>query len=434
LGHALGELGMQVEHCPEIFGAVESLTLQSFDVIVVDWADEPEASFLLQAAHELKSKQPPFSVAIVDVESNVDQALRAGANQVLVKGQARQDLFPFQSQPVAGRAGDVVYAQDRNPAESAPRFRAASFADAALPHNIQESDTDLSFADDLAPPKKRRRRLKRVKHLSHKTHRAYKGALAVAALLLAVIFLGWRLGYLVEPELSKASRLAARVQQARARVSQEIENWLNPSQSGDMDESSVAGEVSASTKGARRRSPLSKPFPAATAPEPPSAQIVPVPASPAESAPPVSQPMTVAEKLSDRIPESLKQPPQLPTVRSMVVGFPSTLLGALEPVLVPEEISRKLLIQKTQPSYPEQALRAGLQGRVVLQALIGRDGKIRDLKLVRGYLVLGRAAFEAVKQWRFQPYYLNGQAMETETYITVNFDLPLQAAPSVSNQ
>jgi periplasmic protein TonB len=113
-----------------------------------------------------------------------------------------------------------------------------------------------------------------------------------------------------------------------------------------------------------------------------------------------------------------------------VANLTPTLLGALEPVLIPEEVSRKLLLQKIQPNYPEQALRAGLQGPVVLQAWIGRDGKIRDLKLVRGYMVLGRAAFDAVRQWRFQPYYRNGHPMETETYITVNFtpDAPAEQA------
>lgn len=436
LGHALGELGMQVEHCPEIFGAVESLTLQSFDVIVVDWADEPEASFLLQAAHELKSKQPPFSVAIVDIESHVDDALRAGANHVLIKGQARQDLFPLQQAPARQDAGrpNVAYVVDREVSPSA--FAVQHYDDDALPRNLQESDADLTPLDDLAPEKKSRRRVKRAKHVSRRTIRRAKAVSAAAAVIFAVFFSGWRLGYLLAPEIgrAKASRFVTRVQQAQARVSREIETWLNPSQSEDVAEASMAVPVASGTNGARKRWPMPRATPAPVLPEKTSAPSILVPPAPAESAMPAHQPLTVAENVADHIPESLMQPPQLPTVRSMVASFPSTLLDALEPVLVPEEISRKLLIQKTQPSYPEQALRAGLQGPVVLQAWIGRDGKIRDLKLVRGYLVLGRAAFEAVKQWRFQPYYLNGQPMETETYITVNFDLPLQAPAGSTSQ
>jgi len=61
---------------------------------------------------------------------------------------------------------------------------------------------------------------------------------------------------------------------------------------------------------------------------------------------------------------------------------------------------------------------------VVLQAIISRDGSIEDLKLVRGAFVLSKAAIAAVKQWRFQPYTLNGHAAQTQTTITINFSAP----------
>ena len=102
----------------------------------------------------------------------------------------------------------------------------------------------------------------------------------------------------------------------------------------------------------------------------------------------------------------------------------ANLSGSMNPIVLPEETSRELLVTKVQPVYPPQAARTGLQGAVVLQALIGKDGSVRDLKLIRGYLVFGRAAFDAVKQWRFKPYILNGQAVETQTQITVNFKPP----------
>ena len=60
------------------------------------------------------------------------------------------------------------------------------------------------------------------------------------------------------------------------------------------------------------------------------------------------------------------------------------------------------------PDYPPEALAQKLHGPVVLQATIGRDGSVEDLKIIRGYFVLGKAAIAAVKQWRFQPYMLNG--------------------------
>jgi protein TonB len=64
-----------------------------------------------------------------------------------------------------------------------------------------------------------------------------------------------------------------------------------------------------------------------------------------------------------------------------------------------------------------------LHGAVVLQAIIGRDGSVEDLKIVRGYFVLGRAAIAAVKQWRFQPYRSTATRCNSNQ-ITINFSYP----------
>jgi protein TonB len=106
------------------------------------------------------------------------------------------------------------------------------------------------------------------------------------------------------------------------------------------------------------------------------------------------------------------------------VAPPNRYANLLQPMVLPEEIARKLLVSHTVPLYPEQALRSGIQGAVVLEAFIAKDGSISDLKLVRGPLLLGHAAFDAVRQWRFQPYLFNGQPTEAETLITISFRLP----------
>jgi len=82
------------------------------------------------------------------------------------------------------------------------------------------------------------------------------------------------------------------------------------------------------------------------------------------------------------------------------------------------------VIHRVEPQYPQQALAQRLEGPVVLQAWIARDGSVRDLKLVKGYFVLGRAAVDAVKQWRFKPYSPYGKAMDFQTVLTVNFKYP----------
>jgi periplasmic protein TonB len=81
------------------------------------------------------------------------------------------------------------------------------------------------------------------------------------------------------------------------------------------------------------------------------------------------------------------------------------------------------LIYRVQPEYPALARQARIQGTVILHALISRDGRIANLQLISGHPLLVKAATDAVRQWRYRPYFLNDQAVEVETQITVNFTL-----------
>jgi len=92
-------------------------------------------------------------------------------------------------------------------------------------------------------------------------------------------------------------------------------------------------------------------------------------------------------------------------------------------VRVSQGVTQGLLIRKVQPAYPPLARQARIQGSVLLQAEISRDGTIENLRLISGHPMLAPAAIEAVKQWRYKPYILNGEPVEVETQITVNFTL-----------
>jgi protein TonB len=81
------------------------------------------------------------------------------------------------------------------------------------------------------------------------------------------------------------------------------------------------------------------------------------------------------------------------------------------------------LINKVQPVYPPIAKNARIQGQVVLQAVISKSGVVENLHAVSGHPMLIPAAVEAVKQWRYKPYFLNGEPVEVETTIQVNFTL-----------
>lgn len=92
-------------------------------------------------------------------------------------------------------------------------------------------------------------------------------------------------------------------------------------------------------------------------------------------------------------------------------------------VRVSQGVSTGLLIKKVTPNYPQLAKQARIQGQVVLQAEISKEGTIQNLQLVSGHPMLAPAAIEAVKQWRYKPYLLNGEPVAVETQVVVNFSL-----------
>lgn len=86
----------------------------------------------------------------------------------------------------------------------------------------------------------------------------------------------------------------------------------------------------------------------------------------------------------------------------------------------------QILSRPVEPNYPLLAKQMKIQGAVVLEVLIGRNGNIQHLDVLSGPAILSAAAREAVKRWRFRPYLQSGQAMETEARITVNFTILTQ--------
>jgi len=92
-------------------------------------------------------------------------------------------------------------------------------------------------------------------------------------------------------------------------------------------------------------------------------------------------------------------------------------------VRVSSGVSTGLLIKKVTPNYPPLAKQARIQGHVLLQAEISKEGTIENLQLISGHPMLAPAAIEAVKQWRYKPYLLNGEPVAVETQVDVVFSL-----------
>jgi len=156
-----------------------------------------------------------------------------------------------------------------------------------------------------------------------------------------------------------------------------------------------------------------------------------------------------------RIPEKVQMireeeaPPSLPSMGGVVGGVPGGIPGGqlggviggivsqasslavvpkfalVQPkrIRISQGVTKGLLIQKIEPKYPSLALQAHIWGQVVLRAIIGKDGDIKELGLVSGHPLLAPAAIEAVRQWHYRPYLLNGEPVEVETIVTVNFKI-----------
>src|SRR5579884_3607074 len=93
-------------------------------------------------------------------------------------------------------------------------------------------------------------------------------------------------------------------------------------------------------------------------------------------------------------------------------------------VRVSQGVTQGMVLHKVNPVYPALARAARVQGSVVLAAIIGKDGTIQNLHVISSSSpLLIQAALDAVKQWRYRPYILNGEPVEVDTQVTVNFTL-----------
>ena len=108
-------------------------------------------------------------------------------------------------------------------------------------------------------------------------------------------------------------------------------------------------------------------------------------------------------------------------LRGLMPSSSSAPKLALATVRISQGVSQGLLIKRVQPKYPPAALAIHAAGAVLIEATINKEGSVTNLKVLSGDAVLARAAVEAVRQWRYKPYYLDGAPVEIQTQITVNF-------------
>ena len=110
------------------------------------------------------------------------------------------------------------------------------------------------------------------------------------------------------------------------------------------------------------------------------------------------------------------------TINNVVNGMP-----VAQPKIAPQKVkvssgvAQGMLVHRVTPQYPTQARQQGIQGTVILQAVIGKDGGVKSVKAVSGNSMLRQSAMDAVRQWKYKPYSVDGEAVEADTEINVKF-------------
>ena len=115
---------------------------------------------------------------------------------------------------------------------------------------------------------------------------------------------------------------------------------------------------------------------------------------------------------------------EMPTsARSVPILAKSPEPTPVKRIRVASRVVEANLIHDVPPQYPPEAGRARLEGAVVLMAVIGQDGSVKDVRVESGLPILAQAAIDAVKQWRYKPYLIDGEPVEVDSRITINFTL-----------
>jgi TonB family protein len=429
--------GIRVEVRSDIFSAIDQAKTRAFSCVIVDWADQPEATFLLKRARESAPNRETISIAVVDHEPTAaemrDNRLDSLIYRPISADEANAVLAKASEKMQASGDGDDDELSENNDASNNISSAASTNSEVSgqypppepsgFPEDDVQVDDNGGEIDGGVYQEEPRRRSRGLAI----------GAICVALLACTAVFWLSRshdgMEHLSQAPLGVFRALrqsVAAVFHTRRPVGSPVISVTPATQQDAYFNRDANSNVQATALDVVATTSI-----LTDAPMPlPKASDFPLPV-------PVFERPTVAPIRAQRaaIPESMRNsppiaPPVVVTVnpaQMMPVSAPQSqpaIQQVREPVAVSEEAARALLIHSVNPVYPPEGLPQKLHGPVVLQALIARDGSVEDLKIVRGYFVLGRAAIAAVKQWRFQPYTINGHAASTQTVITINFSYP----------
>ncbi len=423
--------GVHPEIYSDIFTAIKKATQQRFSCLLADWSDQPDAAFLVKRARESGSNKLIVAIGVVD-KNPADAEIRDHRLDFLISC----PIVSAQAEEILAQAIKKMQAVDDEDLASPPAVYPSPRQAVITPVPIKSPEQDDQGGEnEFTEPTERAAENEPVDGSEiaepepgeHTPVSPFVRAFAAALVLAAALAL-WSardsILYLARtPEgginvlresiatlytLPPAETVPVSV--AKLPAPQEAPAANSDTATGPEPQIGVVEDAS-DLKGSHieLRKASDFPQPAPVNPEPAHTRTAVVPESLRGSAP-ISPPVVVTTNAAQIMPVSA---PSTPPVSTQSLN---------EPVPVSEATERALLIQSVKPEYPPEAAAQKLHGTVVLQAIIGRDGQVEDLKIVRGYFLLGKAAIAAVKQWHFQPYSVNGRAAQTQTVITIDFN------------
>lgn len=429
LAPVLQEADIHADVCSDIFSAIEKGTKQPYACIIADWTDQPEAGFLFKRARESGLNRSAATIAVVDRDPTPDE-----------EREHRLEFLIYR--PITSDEAAAVLTKARQQMQmhsAAFATDAGAFIDRPEPESTTPEDPNLvetaaNLPDALSPivlPET----AEAMHSFREESSESDRSRFSSALRLIAASLLLCGAGYFVWAAAPTFHYLATSKEGAFHILRDSVSALFNSARSV--------------------RQPVTIQVP----PDPYYTRTPPNPSSPSEPVGvisagidisdggrrlhpaydfPLQEPELHVDPVQTRpkrapLPESLRTSAPITPPPSMTVTPGQIMPVSAPPPVSPipsqsgdsirltEGMARALAVHTVDPVYPPEARAQRLQGSVVLQAVIGRDGSVQDLKLLRGYFVLGKAAIAAVKQWRFRPSTINGRPVEAQTVITVNF-------------
>jgi protein TonB len=374
---------------------------------------EPIASSLKKAAETAGIAPPPPLEHVPAVKTPTAAAPASSVSSAAAPARAKEKSQPVTSMPASFDPDTRVEPEPRIQADR-PEPREKSFTETEIQPPSFSMGAPAVDEEEPASSKK---------------------ALIIVAI---VVILAGMAGYLAWKNMSGKAPAAPTSQMPAPAAAPATANGTDAAATSAPATSNQAVVVAEPTPAAPTAKPSAKMVardstsfvaPATRAPEPdatPAAPPAPAMVVHNETSRPATKPNSPESEAAAPAPSSLGLTPNAdPKALAVIGNAPVAVPKASSQVLkVSQGVSEGLILKKVQPRYPSQALQMRMEGSVQLQATIGKDGSISNLKIMSGDALLARSAQDAVKQWKYKPYYLNGEPVEIQTQITINFKLP----------